>query len=409
MRKGTPTQPARGRLATMMLRACALALLLAPCSSVHVPAVAWRKAFDFAPSESHPHAGVEAHDGGFLMAGDGLDYTNANPAINRYVYMLKTDAHGNEEWRLTLGTVGWNYGKFCVQLDDHSFVLSGAFTAVSVADGAQVLHRGLVHVGANGTVLQGPLLLPVHTAGKQEGFTGIALAEDGALVATGFYNAWPGYPDQAMFLVYGQAGLTKFVPDSNGQWTVAFDILVNTTGQPFTTAEGMRVLYDEKEQVYAVSHTVQMQGGQPGTFEFGMTSFTLGGEQKWTRAFPAKAGALAGIASHPYALTLGNDGSYAIGGLAVNPPDTQGRLVSVATTGDVLFDQRFHGLPDYNVECYGVQPTQDGGYILTCGYGVKSKNYPNETDVDLTWRALVHGNFVPRYPLLYSHIPVCMR
>ena len=48
------------------------------------------------------------------------------------------------------------------------------------------------------------------------------------------------------------------------------------------------------------------------------------------------------------------------------------------------------GLPDFNVECYGVQPTHDGGYILTCGYGVKSKNYPNETDIDLTWRALVH-------------------
>ena len=326
-----------------MLLACGLALLEAPCSSVHVPEVAWRKAFDFTPSESHPHAGVETNDGGFLMAGDGLDYTNANPAINRYVYMLKTDAHGNEEWRLTLGTVGWNYGKFCVQLDDHSFMLSGAFTAV--ADGVQVLHRGLVHVGANGTVLQGPVLIPVHTAGKQEGFTGIALAEDGALVATGFYNAWPGFPDQAMFLVYGQAGLTKIVQDSNGKWNVAFDILVDTTGQPFTAAEGMRVVYDQKEQVYAVSHTVQMQNGQPGTFEFGMTAFTLGGKQKWTRAFPAKSGKLTGIASHPYALSLGNDGSYVIGGLAVNPPDTQGRLVSIATTGDLLFDQVGHDSP----------------------------------------------------------------
>ena len=121
-----------------------------------------------------------------------------------------------------------------------------------------------------------------------------------------------------------------------------------------------------------------------------MTAFTLGGKQKWTRAFPAKAGKWTGIASHPYALSLGNDGSYAIGGLAVNPPDTQGRLVSISTSGELLFDQRFHGLTDYNVECYGVQPTHDGGYILTCSYGVKSKNYPNETDTDLTWRALVH-------------------
>jgi hypothetical protein len=68
-----------------------------------------------------------------------------------------------------------------------------------------------------------------------------------------------------------------------------------------------------------------------------------------------------------------------------------GRLVSVAPTGDLRFDRRFHGLPDFNIECYGVQPTHDGGYILTCGYGVKSKtDHPNETDYDLTWRALVH-------------------
>lgn len=353
-----------------MLLAVVPALLLAHLSSAaHVPDVAWQKAFDFAPSESHPHAGVETHDGGFLMCGDGLDYTHANPSINRYVYMLKTDAHGKEEWRLTLGTVGWNYGKFCIQLDDHSFMLSGAFTAAA----GGLLQRGLVHVGANGAVLQGPVLLPVHTAGKQEGFTGIALAEDGAVVATGFYNAWPGYPDQAMFLVYGETGLTKFVQDSNGQWTVAFDVLVNTTADPsiMGAAEGMRVLYDEKEQVYAVSHTVQMKNGLSGTFEFGMTTFTLDGKQKWTRAFPAKSGRWNGVASHPYALSFGSDGSYAIGGLAVNPPDTQGRLVSISTTGDLLFDQRFHGLPDYNVECYGVQPTHDGGYILTCGYGVK--------------------------------------
>lgn len=76
-------------------------------SAAHVPKVAWRKAYDFAPSESHPHAGVEARDGGFLMCGDGQDYTHKDPSIDRYVYVLKVDADGNVEWRLTLGTIGW--------------------------------------------------------------------------------------------------------------------------------------------------------------------------------------------------------------------------------------------------------------------------------------------------------------
>ena len=43
------------------------AAVLALSTAVHVPETAWKKAFDFAPSESHPHAGVETHDGGFLM------------------------------------------------------------------------------------------------------------------------------------------------------------------------------------------------------------------------------------------------------------------------------------------------------------------------------------------------------
>jgi hypothetical protein len=365
------------------------ALLAVLGASVHEPKVAWKKAYDFAPSESHPHAGVQTHDGGFLIVGDGLDFTHANPAIDRYVYILKTDTAGNEEWRLTLGTIGWNYGKFGIELDDHTFVISGAFTAL--VNGSQILHRGIVHIGANGTLLEGPILLPVKEQGKQEGFTGIALAEDGALVATGFYNGWPGSPDQAMFLVYGQAGLTKFVRNSDGSWAVAFDLIVDTTGQSFSTAEGMRVLYDAHAKQYVVSHTVQMQHGAPGTFEFGMSAFSLDGKQKWIRAFPAQSGNLKGTASHPYALTLGNDGSYAIGGLAATSPDTQGRLVSVSPTGDLRFDRRITGQPDFNIECYGVQPTHDGGYILTCGYGVKSKvDHPNETDYDMTWRALVH-------------------
>ena len=119
------------------------------------------------------------------------------------------DGHGHHRCTTTAATLERNYGKFCVQLDDDSFVLSGAFTAVD-GNGTQVLHRGLVHISAKGRVLQGPLLLPVQLAGRQEGFTGIALAEDGALVATGFYNGYPGYPDEAMFLVY--IFLSLFLP-----------------------------------------------------------------------------------------------------------------------------------------------------------------------------------------------------
>ena len=40
------------------------------------------------------------------------------------------------------------------------------------------------------------------------------------LVATGFVNGWPGYPDEAMFLVYGAVGLTKFTLAPGGGLSV---------------------------------------------------------------------------------------------------------------------------------------------------------------------------------------------
>ena len=74
-------------------------------------------------------------------------------------------------------------------------------------------------------------------------------------MATGFVNAWPGYPDEAMFLVYGQVGLTKLTLNG-GSFSVVFDTVLDTTGQPFSGSQGMKVLYDAKAQQYVASHTV---------------------------------------------------------------------------------------------------------------------------------------------------------
>jgi hypothetical protein len=40
--------------------------------------------------------------------------------------------------------------------------------------------------------------------------------------------------------------------------------------------------------------------------------------------------------------------------------------------------------------CYGLQPTPDGGYILTCGTGVEPELHPQDSAQSKTWRVLVH-------------------
>lgn len=46
-----------------------------------------------------------------LMVGDSVCYSGT-PAFNRAIYVVKTDARGNEQWHAQLGDLGWNYGKF---------------------------------------------------------------------------------------------------------------------------------------------------------------------------------------------------------------------------------------------------------------------------------------------------------
>ena len=77
---------------------------------LHAPPVLWAKGYTFGESESHPHAGVETKDGGFLVVGDGVDYNN-NTIVQRYIYVLRTDKNGEQIWRQTFGDVGYNYGR----------------------------------------------------------------------------------------------------------------------------------------------------------------------------------------------------------------------------------------------------------------------------------------------------------
>lgn len=45
------------------------------------------------------------------MVGDGVDYTHADPAVDRRWFAQKVDATGQVQWQARFGDVGFNYGK----------------------------------------------------------------------------------------------------------------------------------------------------------------------------------------------------------------------------------------------------------------------------------------------------------
>ena len=65
------------------------------------------------------------NDGGFIIAG----YTFSFGAENSDIYLLKTDADGNELWSKTFGGSGWEYAYSVIQTSDSGFLIAGYTTS----------------------------------------------------------------------------------------------------------------------------------------------------------------------------------------------------------------------------------------------------------------------------------------
>ena len=64
----------------------------------------------------------QTSDGGYVIIGETNSY-----GANGDVYLVKTDASGNEEWNQTFGGNGWDSGLSVEQTTDDGFILSGSF------------------------------------------------------------------------------------------------------------------------------------------------------------------------------------------------------------------------------------------------------------------------------------------
>ena len=164
--------------------------------------------------------------------------------------------------------------------------------------------------------------------------------------------------------------------------------------------EGMRVVYDPQADHYLIATNLYYPGRDAN--EMGAIAVKgSSGEVKWMRAFPATQGSMHGAMSQPYALayaapTLDAPRSYAIGGhwfwseQPENVLQAGGRMIGVTSDGELSFDTRWvSGEKDANIECYGLQATSDGGFVMTCGNGVEPELHPHDSMLEKTWMVFV--------------------
>ncbi len=108
--------------------------------------VLWEKTYGGAASDCG-YSLLQLADGGFLIAGNAESYGNGNPDV----YLLRTDAAGEQIWQKTYGGSGSDYGWFLLEAPDAGYAIAGE-KEVTGEQGAYLVPY-LLRVDAEGQLL----------------------------------------------------------------------------------------------------------------------------------------------------------------------------------------------------------------------------------------------------------------
>ena len=267
-------------------------------------------------------------DGGYVLVGT----TSSFGAGAEDVYLLKTNALGEEEWHKTFGGSGDEEG-YCVQrTSDDGYIIAGnTCPALSVVD---VL---LIRTDGEGKELWSKTFGGVF----QDGGRCVRQTAEGGYVVAGFgeYQTLPPYVNENAYLLKTDA-------DGSEQWSECFggDWLDSGTGlEP--TADGGYIL---------CGYTVSFGEGEINAM---LVKTDAAGQAQWLRAYGGDNW------DQAEAVLQTPDGGYALAGMS-RSFTSYGQVYLVKTDGDggQQWSATFGGGGDE--WAHAVQQTADGGFIL---------------------------------------------
>lgn len=164
-------------------------------------AVLWTKYY-LRPEEDGGNHVLQTSDGGFLITG----HTALSYGVNCDGFLVKTDARGEEQWRVLVGAAYDDVCDAAVELPDGSFLIAGRMEGAE----SRTFRMLLAKVASNGRVL---FQKTMPTAAPSVAYT-MAQSADGQAFLAGYSYTLDGQPDKML--------VVKCSPDGEMLWERSF-------------------------------------------------------------------------------------------------------------------------------------------------------------------------------------------
>ena len=280
-------------------------------------------------------------DGGYILAG----YTASYGAGNYDFWLIKTDSDGNEEWNQTFGGSNVDWAQSVQQTIDGGFVIAGG----TYSFGSGEKDVWIIKTDANGIEIWNQTFGGIYNEGAES----VQQTSDGGYIVAG-YTASYGAGDTDFWLI-------KTDSDGNEEWSQTFG------GSYTDRAESIQQTTDGG---YIITGYTASYGA--GNNDFWLIKTDSSGNEEWNQTFGGN------YTDGAESIQLTTDGGYILAGETLSYGTGGGDIWLIKTdiSGNLVWDKTLGGIE--SERAYSIKQTTDGGFIIagySASYGSGSRDF----------------------------------